>query len=167
MLAIPPDIEFATVSDAAEISELSHKYIEYNLRRVYTPARVRGSIRSTSKNVVVARKDGALLGFAIMAYCRVSANLDLLAVKKSYRRRGVASQLVQWLEKVALTAGIANVFVQVRATNPGAVRFYQRLGYQVVDEADRYYQGRESAVIMCKGIRQMVHGVCRVDAGID
>jgi ribosomal-protein-alanine N-acetyltransferase len=167
MLAIPPDIEFATAADAAEISRLSHQYIEYNLRRVYTPARVRRAIQSASKNVVVARQDGALLGFAIMTYSRDSANLDLLAVKKSCRRRGVASRLLKWLERVALTAGIANVFVQVRETNPGAVRFYQRMGYQVVDEVASYYQRRESALIMCKGIRQMVLRFQRVDAGID
>ena len=167
MLATSPKIEFATAADAAEISGLSHKYIEYNLRRVYTPARVRGAIQNATKNVVVARQDGALLGFAIMTYCRESANLDLLAVKKSCRRRGVASQLLRWLEKVALTAGIANVFVQVRETNPGAVRFYRQMGYLVVDEVACYYQGRESAVIMCKGIRQLIRGDRRVDAEHD
>ncbi len=57
MLAICKDIEFATVSDAVEISELSRKYIEYDLRRVYTPSRIRYLMRNTSKNVVVARNE--------------------------------------------------------------------------------------------------------------
>lgn len=164
MLDIRTNVEFATFSDAAEISDLSQKYIEYNLRRVYTPSRIRESIRNTSKNVVVARKDGGLAGFGIMTYREDTANLDLLAVKRSYRRRGVGTQVVLWLEKVACSAGIANIFVQVRQTNSGATRFYENLGFHIIGEAAGYYQGKEAAVIMCKGIRQMFCKVREVEA---
>lgn len=146
-------IEFAAAADAAEISALSRKYIEYDLRRVYTPARIRASIRSPAKNVVVARCDRKLIGFGIMTYGRNIANLDLLAVKRSCRRRGVAARLVTWLEKVAVTAGIQQVFIQVRQRNTRAIHFYQKLGFIVVDEIPGYYQGRETAVVMGKNIR--------------
>jgi len=164
MLAICTDIEFATVSDAVEISELSRKYIEYDLRWVYTPSRIRYLMRNTSKNVVVARNERDLIGFGIMSYREDSANLDLLAVKKLYRRRGVGTQVVQWLEKVARTAGIMNIFVQVRKTNVSAIRFYETLGFHIIEEAAGYYQGRETCVIMCKAIRQMVGSVQGVNA---
>lgn len=155
MLAACTTIEFAAAGDAHQISTLSHRYIEYGLRRRYTPAVIRGLLWHRAKNVVVARKDGALVGFGIMTYRRDFANLDLLAVRKPHRQRGVGMQIVEWLEKVADTAGIMNVFVQVRESNNGAVRFYQRLGYQAVAEAAGYYQGRENAVILCKGIHPM------------
>ena len=156
MLATCIHIEFATISDAAEISELSRIYIEYGLRKKYTPTYIRHLMRSASKNVVVARNNRVLIGFGIMTYSEDCANLDLLAVKNFYRHRGVGTLVVQWLEKVAFTAGIMNIFVQVRKTNIGAIRFYKMLGFQIVEEASGYYQGRETAVIMCKGIRQMV-----------
>lgn len=158
MLTAKTDVNFATAADAVEISELSRKYIEYGLRQTYTPHHILCLMRSRSKNLVVARKDRALAGFGIMTYGEQTANLDLLAVKRSYRRRGVGMQVVQWLEKVACTAGIINIFVQVRKDNMGAIRFYQTLGFHIVEEAAGYYQGREAAVIMCKGIRQMVGG---------
>lgn len=164
MLSICTEIEFASVSDAVEISELSRKYIEYDLRRRYTPFRIRNLMRNASKNVVVARKDRDLVGFGIMTYREDSANLDLLAVEKLYRRRGVGTQVVQWLEKVAITAAIMNIFVQVRKANVNAIHFYQRLGFLVVDEAAGYYQGAEAAVIMCKGIGQVLGGVHDIDA---
>lgn len=164
MLATCTDIEFAAVSDAPEISELSRKFIEYGLRKKYRPSYIRHLIRNASKNVVVARNNRALVGFGIMTYKEDSANLDLLAVKKLYRYRGVGTQVVQWLEKVAVTAGIMNIFVQVRKTNTGAIQFYKKLGFQIVEEAAGYYQGRETAVIMCKGIRQMVIAVPGVNA---
>ncbi len=152
------NIEFATDSDAIEIGELSRKDIEYNLRWKYMPSRIRQLIRNPSKNVVVARGKRSLAGFGIMTYHEYSANLDLLAVKSQYRGRGVGSQIVLWLEKVALTAGITNVFVQVRKTNSVAIRFYERLGFQMIGEIAGYYQVHEAAVIMCKGIRPMIDG---------
>ena len=136
MSAAGVTIEFASAGDAHRISALSHRYVEYGLRRRYTPAVIRQLLRHRSKNVVVARLDGALIGFGIMTYRRDSANLDLLAVRKPYRRRGVGRQIVDWLEKVARTAGIANVFVQVRNSNSGAIRCYQTLGYQAITEVD-------------------------------
>lgn len=156
MVATCKNIEFATSSDAIEIGELSRKCIEYNLGWEYRPSRIRELIRNKSKNVVVAREDRSLAGFGIMTYRQDSANLDLLAVKRQYRRRDVGRQIVLWLEKVAHTAGIMNIYVQVRKTNRGAIRFYKKLGFQIIGEAAGYYQGRESAVIMCKGIRKMI-----------
>ena len=91
-----------------------------------------------------------------MSYGDKCANLDLLAVPAPYRRRGVGKCIVAWLEKVALTAGIATVFVQVRKRNPGAMRFYRQLGFAFVDEAPGYYQGRESAIVMGKPLRSLV-----------
>ena len=159
MLALNTSIEFAKAPDAIEISELSRKFIEFDLRRMYTPSRIHYLIKNTSSNVVVARRDRALVGFGIMTYKETSANLDLLAIKNPYRRRGVGTQVVQWLEIVALTAGVINVFIQVRETNVGAILFYETLGFHIIDEVPGYYQERETGVIMCKGIRQMVNSI--------
>jgi len=164
VLVTSTHIEFAVVSDVVEIGELSRKYIEYDLRWTYRPSRIRELIQNTSKNVVVARRENTITGFGIMTYREDSANLDLLAVKKLYRRRGVGRQVVQWLEEVARTAGIINIFVQVRKSNYGAIQFYEKLGFHVIEEAAGYYQGYESAVVMCKGIRQIIDSVQSADA---
>lgn len=149
MHATTPTIGFATSADVAEIAELSRTLVEYGLGWKYTPARLRRLLQHQSKNVVVARRQAELAGFGIMTYSDSTANLDLLAVKPRYRHRRVGSQIVAWLSKVAADAGIENVFVQVRKLNPGAIAFYQRIGFQIIDEQARYYHGRESAVILC------------------
>ena len=148
-------IEFATLSDAAEIGVMSKNDIEYGLGWKYTPARIGRLLKDSSRNVVVARAGPDLAGFGIMAYYDAQANLDLLAVKPDFRRRGVGKQLVTWLEKVALTAGVFNVFVQVRAGNTGAVRFYQSLGYAALEQDKTYYSGVEAGIIMAKSLRPM------------
>ena len=156
VFSLSVDVSFATSSDAAEIAQLSRKYIEYDLGWHYTPQRVKNLLKDAEKNVVVARKDDRLAGFGIMTYADQSANLDLLAVKLRYRRRGVGRRIVTWLEEVARTAGIVNVYVQVRKINRGAIKFYSRCGYQTIDELSGYYRATETGVIMCKGIGQMV-----------
>lgn len=163
MAAVCTYVEFANDADAVEIAQLSREYIEYDLGWKYKPSRIRESIRDQSKNVVVARDGRSLAGFGIMTYQDDHANLDLLAVKNGYRRRGVGRQLVLWLEEVARTAGITNIFVQVRKTNRGAIRFYEKLNFKTVDVATGYYQRRESAVIMCKAIGRMIGSVQRFD----
>lgn len=149
-----PTIEFASLADVVEIGELSRKYIEYDLGWDYTPEKITRLIKSDNKNVVVAREDNQLVGFGIMTYHENQANLDLLAVKIRYRYRGIGRQILQWLEKVALTAGILTVYVQVREINTGAIKFYKKLGYKIIDERRGYYRGQETAVIMSKDIRR-------------
>jgi ribosomal-protein-alanine N-acetyltransferase len=153
MLRESINIEFAAKSDANEIGTLSQEYIEYGLGWSYTPRKIRSLISDGAKNVVVARDRGKLAGFGIMTYREENANLDLLAVKARYRRNGVGTQIVEWLEEVATTAGIQNVFVQVRETNHGAIMFYKKLNFHKIDEHTGYYKGQETGVIMCKAIR--------------
>ena len=157
MLENKTTVEFARVSDVIEIGDLSKKYIEHDLGWKYTPDKLKKIIKNRSKNVIVARKGNKLVGFGIMTYHEEQANLDLLAVKITYRRRGIGKQLVIWLEEVALTAGIFNIFVQVRKINNGAIKFYKKLGFKIIDEKSGYYRRQETGVIMSKSIRQMMN----------
>lgn len=149
-------IEFAKLSDALKIAELSREYIEHDLGWDYTPERITRLIQSKIRNVVVARDDGQLAGFAIMSYGESVANLDLLAVRVRYRYRGIGRWLVEWLEAVAITAGIIRVNVQVREINRGAINFYRKLGYEIISVQHGYYQGKEAAVFMSKSLRTTV-----------
>jgi ribosomal-protein-alanine N-acetyltransferase len=88
-----------------------------------------------------------------MTYRDESANLDLLAVKRRCRRRGVARRIVTWLIEVAHSAGAHSVYVQVRKLNHGAIGFYKELGFHQIEELPGYYGGEETGVIFCKSLR--------------
>jgi ribosomal protein S18 acetylase RimI-like enzyme len=83
-----------------------------------------------------------------MRYGEDDAHLDLLAVAPSYRRLGIGRQLVEWLEKCAVVAGIFTVALEVRAGNEGAQIFYKRMGYRTLVHLTGYYQGIEAALRM-------------------
>jgi [ribosomal protein S18]-alanine N-acetyltransferase len=141
-------LRLARQADAAAIASLSRDLIEYGLQWRWTPMRVAASIRASDVNVLVASIHGNIAGFAIMRYGDDVAHLDLLAVAPPYRRSGVGRQLLEWLEKCAVVAGIFKVALEVRADNEGAQLFYKRLGYRALAHLPGYYQGVEAALRM-------------------
>jgi ribosomal protein S18 acetylase RimI-like enzyme len=54
-----------------------------------------------------------------------------LAVDPAYRRRGIATALVRQVEGLLAERGCLKVNLQVLASNPQTVGFYQKLGYSV------------------------------------
>lgn len=145
-------LRLARPADAAAIAYLSRDLIEYDLRWRWTPARVAESIRAENVNVLVARVDRNLAGFAIMRYGDDDAHLDLLAVAPAYRRAGVGRRLLEWLEKCARVAGTFKIALEVRAANADAQQFYRRMGYSTVDQLPGYYQGVEAALRMARDL---------------
>ncbi len=144
-------ISLATIADAEEISLLSRELIEYGLKWRYTEDRIKKLITHESKNVAVAKTTSVLAGFGIMTYREDRSNLDLLAVKTEFQGKGVAKGLVNWLEAVALSAGIQRVYVQARETNKHGVEFYNKLGYRQFAK-EQYFYGAESQIRMVKNL---------------
>jgi ribosomal protein S18 acetylase RimI-like enzyme len=156
-------LRLARPADATTIANLSRDLIEYGLRWRWTPMRVAASIRAPDVNVLVACIHENVAGFAIMRYGDDDAHLDLLAVAPPYRRAGVGRQLLEWLEKCAVVAGIFSVALEVRAGNEGAQLFYKRMGYRTLVHLPGYYQGIEAALRMgrdlsCRSLNNSIRG---------
>jgi ribosomal-protein-alanine acetyltransferase len=154
-------IQLARRGDVLDIACGSRDLIEHGLAWSWTPSRVYASLRSRTARVIVARVGDRFAGFAIMRYGGDDAHLDLLAVDPEHRGRGIGRQLVEWLEKPALVAGISSVLLEVRARNSAARAFYARLGYRTLGRIAGYYQGREPAIRMvhalgCRGAAPVV-----------
>jgi len=145
------EIRLALPQDAVRIATMSRDYVEDGLGWGWTPARVLRSIRDRATNVVVAECGADLAGFGIMKYLDDDAHLLLFAVRPEYRRRGVGSGLVAWLESTATTAGIELIFLETRARNTAAREFYAARGYRELATLPRYY-GSEDAVRIGKDL---------------
>ena len=126
--------------------------------------RVAASIGAPNVNVLVACIHDHIAGFAIMRYGDDVAHLDLLAVAPPYRRAGVGRQLLEWLEKCAVVAGIFSVTLEVRAGNEGAQHFYERMGYRPLAHLPGYYQGIEAGLRMGRDLsrRPVDHRIQRI-----
>jgi len=69
-----------------------------------------------------------------------------LAVAREFRRRGVARALVG----SSLCEFRGTVFLEVRASNEGAQKFYKSLGFQEVAVRPEYYSSPEESGIVMK-----------------
>lgn len=140
----------ARARDAREIAEMSRDLIEQGLTWSWTPARVQHFINGSESSVVVARRDGHIAAFAIMHFGDEVAHLNLLAVAPEHRRQGIGRQLMAWLTKTAIEAGVFRVNLELRTHNDTARIFYEGLGFDQRGIVAGYYQGRESALRMSR-----------------
>lgn len=151
-MIVMPEIRLATLADARAIAALSRVEIEHGLPWNWTPDRVRRAIGDSAINVAVASERDALVGFGIMQYGDEKAHLSLLAVHPSRREHGVGAQLMDWLEKCAVTAGCTRIELEARADNLGALAFYGLRGYERFATVTGYYQGRIDAFRLVKSL---------------
>ena len=96
----------------------------------------------------VAESDGAVVGYA--GGMVVDGDLQILkiAVADAFRRRGLASALLQRVAADARNLGATTCSLEVRASYEGAQAFYGAMGFERVGVRPHYYSDREDAVIM-------------------
>jgi ribosomal protein S18 acetylase RimI-like enzyme len=139
-------LRLARLGDAPRIANLSRTLIEAGLPWSWTPRRVAAHMRSREHLTVIAVEGGELAGFALAQFGNRSVHLALLGVAQEYQRRGLARQLVSWVEESAAVAGLFLMQLEVRADNQQARRFYTKLGYRETARAAGYYSGVEDAL---------------------
>lgn len=151
------ELVLATRKDAPTLAAMSRDYIERGLGWRWRVPAIENLIASPDTVVLCARAPAtpgnAIVGFGIMQYALEEAHLILLAVRPRMRRRGLARELLAWLEKTADTAGITKIELEVRERNSGARKFYRKQGYKSGPSIPRYYDGIETAVRMAKKLR--------------
>jgi ribosomal-protein-alanine N-acetyltransferase len=142
------EIRPARIGDASEIAWTSRLLIEHGFAWSWTPRRVARAIRHSETEVIAAKEDGRIVGFAVMRLYDDDAHLFLLGVRKEAQRRGIGRQMLEWLEELARAAGVGTIRLEVRAKNHGARAFYRSLGYLEIGVAYGYYSGLEDAIRM-------------------
>ncbi|HEX5421008.1 MAG TPA: GNAT family N-acetyltransferase [Gammaproteobacteria bacterium] len=145
-------LSLARRDDAVEIAEMSRCLIEHGLPPSWGEHRVLRYIAHPESTVLVARDRRRLAGFAIMEFHDADAHLNLLAVRPGYRRRGIGTRLIEWLESSARTAGTFLIRLELRAGNDAARRLYTKLGYSEVGRQPGYYSGKEDAICMVRDL---------------
>ena len=79
----------------------------------------------------------------------LQADVQTIAVGQSARRQGLGRVLMQALITEARERGATEVFLDVRADNPGATALYESLGFEPIAVRPGYYQpDNVDAVVM-------------------
>jgi ribosomal-protein-alanine N-acetyltransferase len=99
--------------------------------------------------VVEEPGSGVVAGFAVASLLPPQAELETIAVASAAQRQGWARQLFAALSAELEPAQIAEVFLEVRASNQPALGLYRLLGFVETGRRPGYYHDPvEDAVLM-------------------
>lgn len=95
----------------------------------------------------MATQDGKLVGYAGIRVCGDTADLLKIVVDKRFRRKGVATNLLEKVAEDAFNLASEKMMLEVRAGNISAQRFYKEMGFEEVGTRPGYYSDGEDAKI--------------------
>ena len=80
------------------------------------------------------------------------ADITAVATHKEYLKKGIATLLLNTLEKDLKTKNIDSIFLEVRTSNIPAINLYTKLGFNKISTRAKYYDNLEDANIMKKDL---------------
>ncbi len=104
--------------------------------------------RRGARHYLVARSGREIVGYAGLWFTDEEAHVTNVAVKPSWRRRGVATRLLVELAEVARRRGCAAWTLEVRVSSTGAQELYRAFGFVPAGIRKRYYENTEDAIVM-------------------
>lgn len=102
----------------------------------------------------VAEEEGEVVGYIALTYCLDEGEINLIAVDKNFRRKNIATALMNFATSELKNLGVEKLFLEVRRSNLGAQALYEKLGFTFVGVRTKYYQGVEDALLMSKVIKE-------------
>lgn len=108
----------------------------------------------------VAKVEDVIVGYVM---CRVEKDFTFdpyprfkrvghivsIGVLPEYRNMGIGRELMnKALKALREIYGVEHVYLEVRVSNEGAIRFYKRLGFIITNRIKGYYRDGEDAYIM-------------------
>ncbi len=146
VILAPIVITDMTLDDITAVQE-----VERNSFPVPWPANAFRQELTQNKNAryVVARAEGMVVGYAGLWLMVDEAHITTFAVLPDFRRRRIGERMLQRLFEIAAELGAAWLTLEVRASNLGAQRLYEKYGFRRAGVRRRYYSDNsEDALIM-------------------
>ena len=98
---------------------------------------------------LVAEKDDYVIGY-VMFWIKYEnqGHIISIAVDKNYRRLGAGTQLLVKAISILSLLPIDAIYLEVKETNIGAVKFYEQFHFKKDRVVPGYYDSGEGAIIM-------------------
>jgi ribosomal-protein-alanine N-acetyltransferase len=108
--------------------------------------------QTESRHYLVADVDGALVGYAGLAFMGTEAYVQTIGVHPDHWGAGLGSTLLATLLTEAARKDADTILLEVRADNARATRLYERFGFTSVGLRKGYYQpSGADARVMIRG----------------
>lgn len=101
--------------------------------------------------IKVALFEGNIIGYICADFLRHEARVLNLAVHPDFRRKGVATMLLNNIKSVLKTQGCVFLYLKVRESDTGARQFYERLGFNIETIRKNYYGDPDEDALQMMG----------------
>jgi ribosomal-protein-alanine N-acetyltransferase len=108
---------------------------------------------------LVAERAGELVGHGVMSVAVGECHVLNLCITPRLQRNGVGRKLLRWMLSLARQRDADTAFLEVRASNTGAIALYRSEGFDEIGLRRGYYPGadpasrqREDAVMMARAL---------------
>jgi [ribosomal protein S18]-alanine N-acetyltransferase len=109
----------------------------------------RGLLRRSDADLFVAEVGPLVVGYAVLWSVIDQAELGNVSVAPEWRRQGIGDGLVRTILQRAGERGVREVFLEVRVSNEGAQKLYERYGFAEIARRRNYYlEPLEDALVM-------------------
>lgn len=93
--------------------------------------------------------------YAVVSVAVGECHILNICVDGSLRGRGIAREMLRYMLGQASLFGAEEAFLEVRPSNPAAIRLYESIGFREVGRRKNYYpdvDGREDALVMAMSL---------------
>ncbi|MBS0504117.1 MAG: GNAT family N-acetyltransferase [Proteobacteria bacterium] len=134
------------IADLSDVMVAMGDAFDPEYGEAWTEAQCAGILGLPGSWLLIARTGAAEpAGFALCRSVADEAELLLIAVRKRFRRHGIARTLLREAMSQALDQDIRSFHLEVRQGNP-AIALYQGSGFEQVGTRSDYYRGRSGKV---------------------
>lgn len=138
-------IRDAVPQDVPEIARLERECFT----TPWTEEIIRSQLSGEGKLMLAAEEDGRFAGYMGLQYVLDEGYISNVCTATEFRRRGVASALIDETVTRAAALGLSFLSLEVRRSNEPAIRLYEAWGFQKVGVRPGYYEKpAEDAIIM-------------------
>ena len=128
--------------DLDDIVTVMNAAFDPQFGEAWTRSQCAGILPMPGVRLTVAREEGrGVIGFSLSRTIRDEAELLLIAVQPSNRRRGVGLVLLNDFLETARQAGATRLHLEVRDGNP-AIAMYRRAEFMLAGRRRKYYRGK-------------------------
>ena len=100
-------------------------------------------------NWVCEDPEDNIVGYAILSVAAGEAHIMNISISPNFQRQGAGRKMLEHLIEYARPRA-EKIFLEVRPSNPGAIRLYQKIGFKEIGRRKDYYPakyGREDAIM--------------------
>jgi [ribosomal protein S18]-alanine N-acetyltransferase len=139
------DIRSLTLADLDDIETIEHRSYDTPWSR----SMFAGELAKPASMCLGAFEGAELAGYLIVSRYVDAWHVMNIAVAPDFRRRGIATALLERLFELTDDHGKRGYTLEVRVSNAGAIKLYERLGFTARGIRRGYYtDNREDALIM-------------------